>query len=98
MNISANLLGMGNAATPLGIKAMKSLESLSLNKNRASRSMCLFTVMNTSSIQLIPSTIIALRISYNSDLPFIIIIPTLLSGLCGLIAGIAVIKAERDKI
>lgn len=92
MNISANLLGMGNAATPLGIKAMKSLKELSLEKEEATRAMCLFTVMNTSSIQLIPSTIIAMRMNYNSVSPFIITIPVLISGFTGLISGIIAVK------
>ena len=95
MNISANLLGMGNAATPLGIKAMKSLASLSIDKTTATRAMCLFTVINTSSIQLIPSTIIALRMNYNSSSPFIITLPILISGACGLIAGILSVKEHK---
>lgn len=92
MNISANLLGMGNAATPLGIKAMKSLKELSVEKEDATRAMCLFTVMNTSSIQLIPSTIIAMRMNYNSASPFIVTIPILISGFTGLISGIIAVK------
>lgn len=95
MNIAANMLGMGNAATPLGIKAMKSLSRLNGDKSRASRAMCLFTVMNTSSIQLIPSTIIALRMNYNSASPFIITLPVFISGICGLAAGIIAVKAGR---
>ncbi len=99
MNIAANFLGMGNAATPLGIKAMKSLSSLNRNKTHPSPAMCLFTVMNTSSIQLIPTTIIALRMNYNSENPFIITLPIFISGLAGLIAGIIAVKfcnAERN--
>ena len=93
MNIAANFLGLGNAATPLGIKAMKSLSSINRKKSVASRAMCLFTVMNTSSIQLIPTTIIALRMNYNSQNPFIITLPVFISGICGLIAGIIAVRA-----
>lgn len=92
MNITANLLGMGNAATPLGVKAMKSLASLSADKKSATRAMNLFTVINTSSVQLIPTTVIALRMSYGSSSPFIITLPVLASGTAGLVAGIIAVN------
>ncbi len=63
MNIVANLLGLGNAATPLGLKAIKSLQEENKNKEELSNSMIMFTVINTMSIQIIPTTVIAIRSS-----------------------------------
>ncbi len=63
MNIVANLLGLGNAATPLGLKAIKSLQEENKNKNELSNSMIMFIVLNTMSIQIIPTTVIAIRSS-----------------------------------
>lgn len=63
MNIIANLLGLGNAATPLGLKAIKSLQEENKNKEELSNSMIMFTVINTMSIQIIPTTVIAIRSS-----------------------------------
>lgn len=69
MNISANLLGLGNAATPLGLNAMKELKKIK-NSDTASDSMLTFVVMNTASIQLLPTTVAALRRSFGSAHPF----------------------------
>ena len=63
MNIVANLLGLGNAATPLGLKAIKSLQDKNKNKEELSNSMIMFIVLNTASIQIIPTTVIAIRSS-----------------------------------
>ena len=89
MNIAANILGLGNAATPFGLKTM---EKLKKNNIRATDSMCLFAVMNTASLQLIPSTILALRISSGSYNPYIIIIPVWICSLTGLVTGISLSK------
>jgi len=98
MNITANLFGMGNAATPLGINAMENMKRISKDKSKATNSMCLFAIINTASIQLIPSTIIAIRMKYNSHIPYIIVIPIWISSMCGLIAGIISAKiAERHR-
>ncbi|MBQ2890626.1 MAG: nucleoside recognition protein [Clostridia bacterium] len=74
MNMVANFFGMGNAATPLGIKAMKELDKINGRKD-ASNEMCTFAVINTASIQLIPSTIISLRQTFGSEDPGAIIVP-----------------------
>lgn len=89
MNLSANILGMGNSATPLGIKAMRQLQRLNSDKKRASRTMCTFLVINTSSITLLPTTIIGLRMAYGSDQPTAVIIPTLLATMVS--TGVALI-------
>jgi len=88
MNISANILGLGNAATPLGIKAMTELEKLNPHKGVATNAMVMFLAINTSSVTLISSTTIALRASAGSHDPTSIIGPTILATICSTIAGI----------
>lgn len=84
MNISANLLGLGNAATPFGLKAMEQLHTLNDKSNTASDEMVIFVVMNTASLQLLPTTLAALRQSYGSSAPFEIIVPVWISSACAL--------------
>jgi spore maturation protein A len=69
MNIAANMLGLGNAATPLGINAMKELQKLNPRPARATNAMCTFLVINTSSVQIIPATVIGLRAAAGSVNP-----------------------------
>jgi len=69
MNIIANILGLGNAATPLGLKAMKSMQSQNKNKDTLSNSMAMFIILNTASLQIIPTTVIAIRSSLGSNNP-----------------------------
>ncbi len=83
MNISANLMGVGNAATPFGLKAMREMQKKNLRKDTATDSMVIFVVMNTASLQLIPATIGYLRQSYGSKSAFDII-PVVI--LCSAIA------------
>jgi len=92
MNITANLLGMGNAATPLGIKAMKELEKLNTDKKIASNEMCMFVVLNTASVQLIPSTLIALRQSFGSENPGEIIFPVWITSITVLTIAVTAAK------
>lgn len=92
LNISANLLGLGNAATPFGLKAMKELKKQCPESSRASDSMLLFVVMNTASIQLLPTTIGAYRASYGSENPFDILPCVWLTSLVALAVGITVAK------
>lgn len=88
MNIIANMLGLGNAATPLGLNAMKELQKLNRNRKSPSDAMCLFLVINTSSIQLIPTTVIALRNSAGSANSTEIVGTTLIATICATITGI----------
>lgn len=97
MNIAANLFGMGNAATPLGIKAMEELKRAGGVQDAATNAMCMFAVLNTASLQLIPTTLISLRQAYGSADPGIIIVPVWLAGLCALTAGIAAEKFFERK-
>ena len=84
MNISANLLGLGNAATPFGLKAMEQLHTLNNKSDTASNEMVIFVVMNTASLQLLPTTLASLRQSYGSSAPFEIIVPVWISSACAL--------------
>lgn len=92
MNISANILGLGNAATPLGIEAMKKMQAKNRNKREASHNMILFVVINTSSLQLIPTTIATLRLAEGSSSPMEILPAMLMTSLCSLIAAVVFTK------
>jgi spore maturation protein A len=92
MNIIANMLGLGNAATPLGIKAMKELQELNPHKDRATDAMCMFLVINTSSVQLIPATVVALRSTAGSSNPTEIIGTAFIATVCSTAAGIIAAK------
>ena len=83
LNLSANFLGLGNAATPFGLKAMEELARLNPFKDTASRAMCTFLALNTSAITLLPTTIIGLRQNFGSKNPAEIIIPTFFATLLG---------------
>ena len=88
MNIVANILGLGNAATPLGLKAMKSLQKQNPKKDTLSNSMAMFIILNTASLQLIPTTVIAIRSSLGSSNPTQIIFPIWCATIAAAIAGI----------
>jgi spore maturation protein A len=81
LNLLANLFGLGNAATPLGIKAMEELQTLNDQPDTVTFEMMLFIVINTSSIQLVPFTVIGLLASYGSHNPNIIVVPTIISTI-----------------
>ncbi|MEW6724310.1 MAG: nucleoside recognition domain-containing protein [Bacillota bacterium] len=82
MNMAANLLGMGSAATPLGLKAMEELQQLNPDKSEASPAMCTFLAVNTSAITLIPATVVALRAAAGSRNPTEIVGTTLVATFC----------------
>ena len=92
MNGAANLFGMGNAATPLGIKAMHDLHMENHRRSTASNEMCMFVVLNTASIQLVPTTLISLRQTYGSAAPGEVIVPIWIVSLCALTVGIMAAK------
>lgn len=85
MNMIANILGLGNAATPLGLKAMKSMQKENSKKDTLSDSMLLFIVLNTASIQIIPTTVIAIRNSLGSTNPTKIVFPVWIATICAAI-------------
>ena len=92
MNIIANILGLGNAATPLGLKAMKELQKENKNKEQLSDNMMMLIVLNTASLQIIPTTVIAIRSSLGSSNPTKIIFPVWISTICAAIVGIVFTK------
>ncbi len=92
MNISANMLGLGNAATPFGLKAMEELDSLNPNKGTASNSMITFLAINTAGLTLIPATAIAVRAAAGSSDPTIIIGTTMFAAFCATLTGLTMAK------
>ena len=96
-NVVANLFGLGNAGTPIGLKTMKSLQELNKNKKEASHSMITFLVLNTTGLTIIPTTILSLNM--NSKNPTEIILPCFLASLSATIGGLIVdrILQRKDK-
>jgi spore maturation protein A len=92
MNIAANMLGLSNAATPLGLKAMEELEKLNPKKGVASDDMITFLVINTSAITLVPATAIAIRASMGSANPQKIVIPSIIAATMATIVGLTTVK------
>ncbi|WNF38960.1 nucleoside recognition domain-containing protein [Bacillaceae bacterium IKA-2] len=89
-NMTANLFGLGNAATPMGIKAMEQLKKLNGDKDSASRSMITLLAINTASITLIPTTVISIRMNYGSVNPTEIVGTTLIATTCSTLAAILI--------
>src|SRR6266705_5960197 len=92
MNIAANMLGLSNAATPLGIKAMEELQELNPQKETASNAMVTFMALNTAGIQFIPATIIGVLAAAGSKNPTAIISTTIIATLCGAVAAVTTAK------
>jgi spore maturation protein A len=95
MNLSANLLGLGNAATPFGVKAMQELQGLNPHPGTASDAQALFCALNTASVQLVPASVIALRAAAGSRAPGEIIGATLLASLCSAVVAVTAAKLLR---
>lgn len=98
-NIVANMCGLGSAATPFGLKAMQSLQELNKNKSVASRSMITFLVINTTSVTIVPTSVIALRLAYGSANPGDIILTMLIASVCSTFFGLLIdrLVASRCK-
>ena len=92
INIVANLLGLGNAATPLGLKAMKTLQKENPKKDTLSNSMAMFIVLNTASLQIIPTNVIAIRSSLSSSSPSGIILQVWIATIIAAVVGITATK------
>ena len=92
MNITANVLGLGNAATPLGLEAMRRLQSVNDNTTFASDEMVVFVVMNTAAMHIIPTTVATMRGQYGSDNPMEIMPAAFLTSFCALVTAVAVAK------
>ena len=92
MNIVSNMLGLGNAATPLGITAMKELQKENKNKDKLSSEMKMFILINTASIQIIPTTVIAIRTSLSSTRPTSIIVPVWITSIVAFSSVVIIMK------
>lgn len=98
MNIVANILGLGNAATPIGINAMNSMQEINTRKDTLSNSMMMFIVINTASLQLIPTTIIAIRTAFNSNNPTSVVFPIWISSFSSILIVIIFTKLLIKKV
>lgn len=97
MNIIANIMGLGNAATPLGLKAMKMLQEKNKEKDKLSNSMAMLIVLNTASIQIIPTTVISIRNSLGSQNPTAMIIPVWIATIFAACSSILTAKILMKK-
>lgn len=97
MNLIANILGLGNAATPLGLKAMKTMQKENEKKDTLSNSMAMFIVLNTASLQLVPTTVIAIRSSLGSENPSSIILPIWIVSIITVVTGVSITKILMKK-
>lgn len=96
-NIAANALGLGSAATPFGLKAMASMQNDNETPDTATEAMVTFLILNTGGVTIIPTTVIALRLMYNSNNPTEIIITSILATLCSNISGLLYDYFKRRK-
>lgn len=92
MNITANILGLGNAATPLGLEAMRRLQNINPDTTKASDEMVVFVVMNTAAMHIIPTTVATLRGQYGSESPMSILPASVLTSFCALTVAIVAAK------
>lgn len=92
INLSANLLGMGNASTPMGLKAMETLDDENGRPDKISSPMAMFVIFNTASITLFPTTVIALRTAAGASAPYDVIVPIWIASFTALLAGIILVK------
>ncbi|MDQ8038232.1 MAG: hypothetical protein REI12_12475, partial [Pedobacter sp.] len=88
MNLAANMLGLDNAATPLGLKAMQDLQTLNPEPEKATNAQILFLVLNTASVTLIPVTVFLYRAQFGAPNPASVFVPILISGACGTLGGL----------
>ncbi len=95
MNMTASLLGLGNAVTPLGIAAMRELEGYNPKASRASDSMVMFVVLNTASLQIIPTTTAMLRLAAGSGAPMEILPAVWVASLCSVLSGVLMVTALK---
>jgi spore maturation protein A len=92
MNLTANMMGLSNAATPFGIKAMEEMQKMNNDKDTASNDMALFLVLNAACIQFLPTTVISIRAAFNSQNPAIIIIPAIITTGTASVLGVIYCK------
>lgn len=95
MNVSANMLGLDNAATPLGLKAMKDLQTLNTEKDTATNAQIMFLVLNTSGLTIIPVTVMATMASFGSKNPSEVFLPILIATFCSTLVGLSVVALKQ---
>jgi spore maturation protein A len=88
MNFAANFLGLGNAATPFGLQAMKELETLNPDPGTATDAQVMLCALNTASVQLVPISVLALRVKAGSQAPEAVVVPTILASACGVVVAV----------
>ena len=91
MNLTANVLGMGNAATPAGVKAMAALDKLNVNPAVATRAMATLVVLNTTSFQLVPTTIMSMRSAAGGD-PASVVVPIWIASACSIVVAVTAVR------
>lgn len=98
-NVIVNMFGLGNAATPIGLKAISSLQEINEKKDTASRSMITFLILNTTGLTIIPTTLISLKLMYKSVNPTELVLPCFLASLITTISGLIIdrILARKEK-
>ena len=96
MNLTANVLGMGNAATPAGVKAMAALDKLNVNPAVASRAMAMLVVLNTTSFQLVPTTIMSMRSAAGGD-PSSVVVPIWIASACSVVVAVTAVRVVYGK-
>ena len=96
-NIAANMMGLGSAATPFGLKAMSELQKINTKKDTASVAMITFLVLNTAGVTIVPTTVLALRIAHGSANPSEIILPGVIATFCSSIGGLLLDYFIRKK-
>ncbi len=97
LNLTANLLGMGNAATPFGLKAMEDLSRLNGGSRRASAAMCTFLALNAAGLTLLPTTVLGLRLAFGSAAPASFLPAMVLTGLTGTIVALLIDRRCRKR-
>jgi spore maturation protein A len=95
LNLLANLFGLGNAATPLGIKAMQELDTLNEHKGTITSEMMTFIVLNTASIQLVPFSVIGILASYNAKNPAAVVLPVLIATIVSALTALLILYSFR---
>ena len=98
LNMVSNIIGVGNAATINGIKAMEEMQKVNHDKKRPNDNMAIFVLLNTASIQLIPTSMIGMRAMYGASNPGSITIPVIVISVCGLLVGLVAIKILNKKM
>ena len=92
LNVAANILGMGNAATPFGLEAMRLMQKHNRDKTRATDAMCVFLAVNASALEVLPTTMVGMRAVYGSQQPGAIVLPTFISSTIATVLTIIICR------